>query len=130
MIKASDFRLGNLVNYFVKNEGFYETIIDIEDLERIKNHENCNCDFCSDYYYEPITITEEWLLRFGFEKSFKNGFWSSKKIGDKRLLISILGNVEIENWDKTMIGFLSICEYVHQLQNLYFVLTGEELTNN
>jgi hypothetical protein len=70
--------------------------------------------------WQPIPLTEEWLLRFGFEKdnelnfvkfSFKVHFWSSC---NSYMYGWIGGNIELK--------------YVHQLQNLYFSLTGKELT--
>jgi hypothetical protein len=52
----------------------------------------------------PIPITEDWLLNFGFEQN-----------GHKL-------PIQLHQRGKTHI------KYVHQLQNLYFALTGEELT--
>jgi len=121
-MEAKEFRIGNVLNH--KRSG----VITISALS--KNTIWFENGFGAFEYAEPIPLTEEWLLKAGFEKSFKNDYWYSIRIGDKRLLISILGNIEIEKWDRTMIGFLSICEYVHQLQNLYFALTGEELQIN
>jgi hypothetical protein len=80
--------------------------------------------------FQPIPLTEEWLLKFGFEKhgacdAYPNGYYSH-------------GNLEV-NLDNEFSPAVSdpegnchyignSCEYVHQLQNLYFALTGEELT--
>ena len=68
---------------------------------------------------EPIPLTEEWLLRLGFEST--NTYYFSKcnlhLQGDIRgfhLVISRIDGIKVK--------------YVHQLQNLYFALTGEELT--
>lgn len=64
--------------------------------------------------YEPIPITEEWLLKLGFDKDGQ---------APGRLILDCeFGNVEI--W---LNGSNQLCEYVHQLQNLYFALTGKEL---
>jgi hypothetical protein len=72
----------------------------------------------------PIPLTEEWLVRFGFEKSaFNENVYSNKSIIlDKRKLGWLLCDNSIDN--------LKHIEHVHQLQNLYFALTGEELTLN
>ena len=65
---------------------------------------------------KPIPLTEEWLLKFGFDKIdfqfIKNGI----KLFPIRDLY-YRGNFPIK----------SDIKYVHQLQNLYFALTGEEL---
>jgi hypothetical protein len=79
---------------------------------------------CRDLDIDPIQLTEEWLFKFGFEWKGLGGkfltiFTPCGKalvyIGDNFFIFS---NVTIETPIK----------YVHQLQNLYFALTGEELT--
>jgi len=64
----------------------------------------------------PIPLTEEWLKRFGFRRV--NSTWH--KLGN--LCINISHDVE---WGGNWMGIR--LKYVHQLQNLYFALTGEEL---
>lgn len=118
MIKVNELRIGNYVEW---NRGIFKCC-------QIFNNSVENELWCKPLNeLHPIQLTEEWFLKLGLEKCFSNDYWYSIKFGDKRLLVSILGNVEIKKWDGTMIGFLSICEYVHQLQNLYFALCGEEL---
>ena len=77
--------------------------------------------------YQPIPLTEEWLLTFGFKIDTKNFNWNAgigvNEIGDFKLSLRY---TESFGW-----FFKSRCtpiKYVHQLQNLYFALTGEELT--
>jgi hypothetical protein len=71
---------------------------------------------------EPIPLTEEWLLRFGFEKNDNNQFILMEGSVD------ILFNKDLNGWTCDGINFsINMTEHVHQLQNLYFVLTGEEL---
>jgi hypothetical protein len=72
--------------------------------------------------FEPIPLTEEWLLKFGFERK-GNQFYNLLKYSEVEILIR-------DNfWTCDGIVFSLHClEYVHQLQNLYFALTGEELT--
>jgi hypothetical protein len=77
--------------------------------------------------FEPIPLTEEILLKCGFKK-------------DGRYLILKLEeycNLFYDTTDKTICigveyeagGTERKFEYVHQLQNLVFALTGEELLN-
>ncbi|MDC8024875.1 hypothetical protein [Elizabethkingia anophelis] len=69
---------------------------------------------------KPIELTEEWLLKLGFNKSkfssncFKitNGYKFDFAGGEVLYLDSIMQEH---------------IKYIHQLQNLYFALTGEEL---
>ena len=72
---------------------------------------------------QPIPLTEEWLLRFGF--NFDNGQY---ELGD------IVFQLEKNEFQVVLIADDPGCahfvkykyKYVHQLQNLYFALTGEE----
>ena len=68
----------------------------------------------------PIPITDEWLVKFGFNKSTENVF----KIlhTDNNFGFS----VKLYSSD----AFKEKIKSVHQLQNLYFALTGEELKIN
>jgi len=66
--------------------------------------------------FEPIPLTEEWLLKFGFKNYSRiwygrDDFWSCRMIDE---------GVEFPHVE------LSI-NYVHHLQNLYFALTNTEL---
>lgn len=76
---------------------------------------------------EPIPLTYEWLERFGFFNPFVGPVCDKitermdmrfriHKVGENKF---ILGHYESSS---------KPIEYVHQLQNLYFALVGEELT--
>lgn len=73
---------------------------------------------------EPIPITPEWLKRLGFEKGYK-GVYTCDKL-DIEPTKDGYQPVTMGHDDYVEYG-LSI-HYVHELQNLYFALTGEELT--
>ena len=65
---------------------------------------------------KPIPITEEWLIKFGFKKLGKDTFY--------------LGAIKIHKRNRGFViakRYVDIL-YIHQLQNLYFALTGKELT--
>jgi len=79
---------------------------------------------------KPIPLTEEWLLKFGF---ITKGIHYNFTLGNMEIAsaIRVLSTNErgkfyldgdIPEWMKIKL------EYVHQLQNLYFALTGEEIT--
>ena len=75
-----------------------------------------------DDYYQPIQLTEEWLLKFGFIDKSLN-------FDDYRCSMYWDGNyMHISDNRDTNYSVMAQCNYVHQLQNLYFALTGEELT--
>jgi hypothetical protein len=72
---------------------------------------------------QPIPLTEEWLLKFGFEAQV---FTLTKRYKSKcgNLLFYIMpDNVVFANG---VINDIRL-ESVHQLQNLHFALTNEEL---
>ena len=72
---------------------------------------------CRDLDIEPIPLTEEWLLKFGFEKTSLHYL---KKDG-------IIIQSE-DNYFECFLGSIVVkLQWLHQLQNLYFALTGEEL---
>lgn len=76
--------------------------------------------------FEGIPLTEEWLLNLGFDKHSNNPFWFKKK----QLCISLVGAVELISWDIQIFKIDTKINFVHQLQNLYFSLTNEELVYN
>ena len=73
--------------------------------------------------YKPIPLTKEWLLKFDlFEKyqSIHNDNFSGN--------IHIEYNKYINNYTFYIGNFdVVMLEYVHQLQNLYFILSGRKL---
>jgi hypothetical protein len=118
-VLAKDLRLGNLI---LKNGKIYEiTTLFFVDLHDGTIRENYN----NNYVIEPIPITEEWILKFGFkriegncERNYTNGVF--------HVFINSLNEVNF-NFFPNFEWYKKI-KYVHQLQNLYFALTGSELT--
>lgn len=70
-----------------------------------------------DSQYSPIPLTDEWLVNMGFNKRSPEGYWYDLN----RISINIPTIEYKNNWIEINL------QYVHQLQNLYFALTGEEL---
>ena len=74
--------------------------------------------------WQPIPLTEEWLLKFGFEeKSKSKNFY----LGNFRFHISKPANYDGFIFCDGYDVITDRIKYVHQLQNLYFALIGEEL---
>lgn len=95
--------------------------------------------------FEPVQLTEEWLLKFGFKitmDSIVEDFrWGNYTKSRQRIFeITALTDfrvkslfIEERNHSHFNVDFDFVhnhFEYVHQLQNLYFVLTGHELSLN
>lgn len=79
--------------------------------------------------YSRISLTEEWLLKFGFEREDQHGNFKIITGKYPTWLHINLTTLEFANgYDYECSGNETKCKYVHQLQNLYFALTGEELT--
>ena len=78
---------------------------------------------------KPISLTEEWLLKFGFnkvgDKFFLHGFALWETLCGNKDGSECIG-LFYELRDRGLMD--RHVEYVHQLQNLYFELKGEELT--
>lgn len=112
-MKANELRIGNWVNSRIEVGVFYDVMV-------TKNDFSGNIDL-----FKPIPLTKEWLVKLGL----KNGF------SDLQFTIKVTENCSMsvfinQNGNNCYIGDeLEVrIEYVHQLQNLYFALTGEELT--
>jgi hypothetical protein len=78
-----------------------------------------------DDYYKPIPLTEDVLLKFGFEHS-KPNYWFKN---DNKFRFSLIdNNLHCSMGDDDYGILYNRLNHVHQLQNLYFALTNEELT--
>lgn len=127
-MKATELRLGNLV----KAGGLIGTVEKISAdgilcqlLHTIDEQDGSKG-------IEPIEITEEWVIKLGFKK-WKDRFmieaWA-KGHPSQRFDIDfkdgkiIMNSRYQEHSDYLVMGHI---KYAHQLQNLYFALTGEEL---
>jgi hypothetical protein len=127
-MNANELRIGNYIyNGFIKMNGFPNYTHKVTCLNLIGETQIFSCDINSEFdnnlknlIPEPIPISEEWLLKFGFvEQSYinyfkKNDITISKDDNYYECFLGVFGTKEIK--------------YIHQLQNLYFALTGEELT--
>lgn len=128
MIKGSELRTSNRIwessSLNPQPEDFEEIVIaSVNDIDKVVHDEQDNI-YSYDYLY-PIPLTPEWLERCGFKRM--NAGW----INDSGSLSFYDKDSETGNGVYKMeygtrnyaAGFL----YLHQLQNLYFALTGEEL---
>ena len=114
-MKANELRIGNWVfseetesNFVIDEHSF--SAITIEHIDAIK----------------PIPLTDEWLKRFGFEVEglgyeIYDRFLTLIPEEDEGFDVLIM----TADFEKPM--YITYIDYVHQLQNLYHALTGEEL---
>lgn len=74
---------------------------------------------------EPVLITEEVLLKCGFEIKPDTFVYSGRlDLQVEFMLGEYSFRIEVENRHTT---FVRVIKYLHELQNLYFSITGEEL---
>lgn len=119
-MKVNELRIGNYI---------WEDYGGVDQISSIMNDGEIRCirpGFKTEGQYNikyviPIPLTEEWLIKFGFEQSEGWDDFEYFKLNG------------IEFTDVSPNGY-ELCEMeqccikeVHQLQNLYFALTGEEL---
>ena len=124
MIKDNQLRKGNFVGVGINAlhaDGGKNEIYEISELkEKTVQFKGFHAgEFYEDI--EPIALTDERLLKLGFSDSFTefkiNNFVIAK---DNDLFYFQFENYQVEIPDVKL-------QYVHQLQNLYFCLCGEEL---
>lgn len=121
-MKASELRIGNLVDTKEHKSIVISSINSIiDEIGYVWNNHNFG------YYqlktFQPIPLTEQWLLRFGFVKQHERFYVLNDWVVEYREGTKLFNFATEEYID-------IIVKYVHQLQNLFFVLTGEELTLN
>jgi len=133
-MKANELRIGNLIQYKIEDlldvrKVFNEVnVVDSMDISYISDCEKLN----SEHTYSPIPINKEWLVNLGFKRIEQDD--KGNELCNTLYSISHKGNLgtidlDLWQWDSWQFDNCSYSiKYVHQLQNLYFALTGEELT--
>ena len=127
-MKATELRIGNLVTAVLSDETYK---IDVWALRCIDDGNYQNSNYPKTKVFQPIPLTEERLLKFGFEdKQTCFNLSKREKLGHD------FGDFAVSKYDDTQMKvwrgdrYIGVChiQYVHQLQNLCFALTNEELT--
>jgi len=133
MIEANELRFGNLVNEEVlgdcKVSGILKETVWVE-AKNIKSNGSHNLrDFHINIeYLQPILLTEEWLLKFGFVYTDDvDNLNRDYKLQEFEIQLHLDVNDFI--CCNTIPNYVQI-KYIHTLQNLYFDFTNEELTLN
>lgn len=123
MIKVNELRIGNYFKPIKESKDEFVEAVEIHSSGHVYCEDSAGVIFNSNEF-EPIKLTEEWLLKFGFYKRYTTGNYSIV-INGYSYGINTSGNVDLDYEE-----YENICEikYVHQLQNFYSALTGEELT--
>jgi len=132
MIKAAELRIGNYLCQGSKQEpeSYYEgTVSDIYEDENVYwDYDGASNGSSKDSLSKlsPVPLSEEWLQRFGFIRQTLEYDEQGRSIEVRfsKVTHAVVwpaeGNSEYYNIPVP-------CQYVHQLQNLYFALTGKDL---
>lgn len=120
---VQEFRTGNLVQ-IGKGEYRVYAISEPQILAVQRNNEPIGSEkgifSCDNTIIDAIPLTDDWLVRFGF--TFKNKGWRKK--GFK------IGFITCDECFQFKVNAKMCCVdlwFVHQLQNLYYSLTGKRL---
>ena len=122
MIKASELRIGNLIT---KGESSLWNVAGILGETIFSGGFQLPIS-----EFEPIPLTEEWLLKFGFESigELHPTYRKAPYVIENNLMRTMWHLRQLINKEDSLcLTVTSPLEYVHQLQNLYFALTGKEL---
>jgi len=118
-MKAIELRIGNYYSQFGNETKI--SWVSLKELERAPEGQ---------LWCKPIPLTEEWLLKFGWVWNEECNSFEKYPNGDARMHLTfkaVSGSYTMFNYVlKALIAERIF--YVHQLQNLYQALTGEELT--
>lgn len=143
-MKIEDLRIGNFIDVSESDKPYYAEVVMLNHAGKdYISYDNALFEEVSQAWaimesligeIKPIPITEKWLLKFGFTKPNN---WhclllyiSSDNYEHMRSSLQIAhvgcGNVQVCR--AGINAYSAKVEYVHQLQNLFFALTSEELT--
>ena len=131
MIKAQDLRIGNWL---------YDNEVGFKDHFKVKSGDIVDIETYGMQTYTPVQLTPEILEKMGFKKiqylinkiayeGYMNKYFIFHKAHNGNVLLDFNTRQAISAYcdvDKTQTHL----KYVHQLQNLYFALTGNELEIN
>jgi hypothetical protein len=118
-MKANELRTGN---WYLSTKFQVPVICGVDDFYEIYTRADGSAEYTVDDIFQPLPLTEEWLLKFKWYKIMSL---------DKRFVFADIEYYSISADGSLYFNDAYTCtdiKYVHQLQNLYFALTGEELT--
>lgn len=138
-MNVAELRIGNYINFLdIKRE--------VKAILNIANRKDVYWIVLNDFvgsktiHLKPILLTEEWLVKFGFENyNYINGLKGFEEVATGYVLNELLLTYFDANKSLTGEGYFCSSKnekniinkfplkYVHQLQNLIFAMTQEEL---
>ena len=141
-MKVEEIRIGN---YVMKQYYDHKDIVSISGYDFFHYEKREEIDHLVEWNsLSPILLTEDWLIKLGFNKLrdidfneyrvkvYGKSIIRGNELHEEKIVISLpFNNCEIgvynSSEDESSYILDRNIEYVHELQNLYFVLSGEEL---
>lgn len=113
-------------NYILSNNGDIITVT-VDVLQKIQNDTE---------KYTFIPLTNDWVEKFKFDDSEYQDGYTGKEYQSNMILDFVLTKpYKLGEWQKNYVfelrhPHIKILEYVHELQNLFSILTENELTTD
>ncbi len=133
-MKARELRIGNIIEYAIGDtfndrepyfgKCIFQVVMIMDDSIKIDiGYDATLRVLFDDPKLKSVKLTDEWLVKFGFKIHGRriSRDWFYLWYDDEKIVFALA-----EMQEET--GAYLVIKNVHQLQNLYFALTGEELT--
>ena len=132
MINLYEYRIGNYLQLSDSNDIVEIVSLSLKDKHKIKwklLDKNNNIAYNPNIILKPITITEEILNNLNFHRDDDNGFIDATF----ELWLYNMSKNSYDWWIYSYCevdgkkSFIKKIKYVHELQNIYFIINEEEL---
>ena len=128
-MKPQYLRVGSVIELLLEEKIVEATTVDITTY-----YDLCNRDSPNALFYQPADINEERLEKLGFKRYENLGFWEVHIMDTSIKLVysrgywypSIVSVPELSFEDISEVPLCRI-KYIHELQNIYRVLCGEDI---
>lgn len=132
-LKASDFKVNN---YVIDDDGYVRIVKGIDasnpmimyKLTTRKCNVSCDLNWWKSSGFKPIQLTEEWLIKLNYKEIQKGNSDKPLYVIDRFVL---RWEEAYKFWYVTDLqsqGYMTKLEFVHEWQNFYRIMQGEELT--
>ncbi len=128
-MNPQELRIGNYVSYRDEKECLVSCLGHKFETENTYNGLVCGSDDIQEY--QPIQLTKEWLIKFGYELEHIpfDSFWSHNELDYNVREVNGKFAFCIESYeDGKTVHFMMHTDKLHEFQNNAFALTGKELT--
>lgn len=126
-MNTRELRIGNLVKCKMSNDAAVYTVMAIDGINlKVMLSGARFCTWYDEDKLQPILLTEELLLRCGFEKCSDFGGGADYYSGIIDLSQQFIPTTSDRYYASVIIDGAKKLKYLHELQNFVFSLTGSE----